>query len=177
MKKKIYEIIVTTNKRTLPVFAIVLISLLVSGLVAAGFLIPIQQKLTKYNVVAAATLVTNMPDSVNASGGDVYEWNWSITMNSNRQQNLTYVFKINTTSTTLSDGEVKLVIKDDSGTVLAENTTVGPDGFITATVKDVLYNPGETKNGTVALQFNLTAEADTYNNYFEVYGGTFNYQI
>lgn len=161
---------------TIPLFIVFVIA--IAGIVS-GATIYLSSKRTTFSWTEVG-LTTDMPSSEQASGGSYYEFNYTIETPTGLKGidtiNYTLELCVTPNSTTLTDNEVKVQILDNDSNVLAENTSVNADGKICAIKPDYLFNVPEAKQGKLRLQFNNTADNDTYYLDFSVKAGSFTWK-
>lgn len=141
----------------IPMFAFLMLSILATG--AAATVAYFSLFHTDITLGAAGTFTSGTPASLAATAGSNYTYPWTMTNNADKATNFNLVAAIN--ETTLTEGEVKIQLLYANGTILAESTV--PIGFNqTARANNVIFAQGETRSGTVEIQFNSSADSATY---------------
>ena len=161
-EKPLIEIIETKHEWRklfgIPIALIVAIFLFV-GLVGASVTLFWSHNTSVSSVVSAKVLSDNVPDTLNAVGGDNYTWNMTFENLANQPENFTLTFSMtNKTGTSIKDGDALLKILDGA-TELASSSTV-VNNTITAVKYDYTL-PGHTNvTITYKIQFNTSTSGN-----------------
>lgn len=121
-----------------------------------------------------ATLITGMPDVIQAFGGDYYNYSFTIKDESNEDLKFTSTLNLTDNNGALENDEAKIQILFD-GIVVASSTTA-TGGMISAVDTDRQFTAGETKNGELRIQFAPSADASNYTLSFAPSPGTFDWK-
>jgi hypothetical protein len=165
------KIVVKRKILGLPVLLFIAILLIAIGAIAGTVLL-----FTTITLRNAQEVNTNMPQTLDATAGSYYEWNWSIENKANRDSNFTLRLSITPNSTTLTNNEIRLLITDENDTILAESLTPTNATYQEAVKTDYFIQSSEIKRGKIKLEFNLSAENDTYYLKYSVEPGTFSWK-
>lgn len=130
----------------------------------------ITSHLLVFNVTASGTLYTDMPDTVDASGGDNFTYSWNLRDNSLNDLNFTVTISVDGVST----NDVKINLLDNESNLIASSLTGSLTKDFQVKGNSWLYSGSD---GKIEIQFNQSIAPGTYNLHFNISAGQFDWRI
>lgn len=153
------------TRKLLGVPLILVLALLGIGMVTAGVVLS-----TKSGTITLTrpAIVSSLPSALPANAGDFYSFGLNYTNPSNQPQNYTLAYSVSHPS--FVSGDVKIRILDNTSAVIAQSAAVA-GGSINISDTNRFLQVGELWQGTLTIEFNISAPNATYTQTAQLFGG------